>query len=640
MIMGLYMFSKGASRLLINLFSRAALSVSYSTILTGLRSLTTDASKKVQAAVKEKDWYVVYDNINIAFRRSDQRLLNTDTFENGALATIIICDTHCEPDLDDNPARHLTLDHLIPHADNEDHLRLVFRHHLTKVLNRRIPALDSRPECVMPAPTKRLLPYNATTTFPLPSMNIDQSSIQGNQEILNAIMESALELPPEWFNNRRLILAGDQLTVSRLRSLKQLRWDDVSTYHRLDWAIPVMQLFHMQMLLASTILRTHYGSMSAPGSLAYNAVMLGRKRVNLDKPDFHATDELLRHTFDGIVLRLWEIEMGHDDIESFAFEGSADELKDFVDRKVTIILERYFTTVNLDQLNGTASRNAALFLRDMMVYMELSSAIKCGDIGRIEESIRWITIIFQAGSTMNYANELLHFHCGLFHSWSEQTKLAVMSSLLVNTSGQKDRFLPADLFQEHMNLQVKTIHAAKGSNASWEFIAKAVSTNVGVFASIERTLETQFEVPKSGSKHAQVSAAADIRSIISSLKATAILMRDIPLSHECHKDLTPVTDLFVKGIVKLSEGKRLQSFLAAHARNHSRPTEPMDIAVDMDKASLFAGSGSDVNMTGEARQYQCDDHDECAIEHYLHDNNMGPAQELVFDIDVYLGELE
>ncbi|ORZ28544.1 hypothetical protein BCR41DRAFT_331178, partial [Lobosporangium transversale] len=88
--------------------------------------------------------------------------------------------------------------------------------------------------------------------------------------------------------------------------------------------------------------------------------------------------------------------------------------------KVDTLIDRFLLTGSLEILDGTTSRNSALFLRDMLFYLELSSAIKAGDHGRIEEILKWITIMFQAGSTKNYANELLHLHCGFAYSWSKQ----------------------------------------------------------------------------------------------------------------------------------------------------------------------------------------------------------------------------
>ncbi|KAG0000334.1 hypothetical protein BGZ65_004457 [Modicella reniformis] len=137
--------------------------------------------------------------------------------------------------------------------------------------------------------------------------------------------------------------------------------------------------------------------------------------------DSHTTNELL-HIFDALVIRIWELVLQYDDLGSFAVDVSDGDgnLDDIINSKVDILIERYLVTDNLDQFNGTISRNAALFVRDMLAYMELSSAIKAGEDGRIQEVIKVITTLFQAGATTNYANELLHLHCGLSYSWTEK----------------------------------------------------------------------------------------------------------------------------------------------------------------------------------------------------------------------------
>lgn len=129
-----------------------------------------------------------------------------------------------------------------------------------------------------------------------------------------------------------------------------------------------------------------------------------------------------------------------------------------------------------------------------------------------------------------------------------------MSSWLVNTTGQKDRWIPADLFQEHNNLLTKTIHSAKGSNASWEFINEAVSPNISVFSDIASQVEKEFNVPYSGSNHATVSATPDIENILVSIRENGILSKD---RRPCgpHVTNTPlVKNLYEEGMVKLGQG--------------------------------------------------------------------------------------
>ncbi|KAG0344942.1 hypothetical protein BGZ54_005709, partial [Gamsiella multidivaricata] len=148
-----------------------------------------------------------------------------------------------------------------------------------------------------------------TRTFPLPTMKINQSTAAGNIGILETVMRDTLRSPGERFNDHtRIIVAGDQLTVFRIVSLQELRAADTTNLNQMQWAVPVMQLFHLQMVLCSTILRTHYGFVSTPGPLAYIISMLGRKRLRQDTSNFHAADELIRHTFDAMARRLWEVE--------------------------------------------------------------------------------------------------------------------------------------------------------------------------------------------------------------------------------------------------------------------------------------------------------------------------------------------
>ncbi|KAG0350518.1 hypothetical protein BGZ54_003769, partial [Gamsiella multidivaricata] len=108
-------------------------------------------------------------------------------------------------------------------------------------------------------------------------------------------------------------------------------------------------------------------------------------------------------------------------------------------------------------------------------------------------ALKWITIILQAGSSNNYGKELLRLHCKLRYAWSSQKKEEIMSSWLINTRGEKNHFLPADLFQEHCNLLIKTVYATKGSNATWDLLAEWISTNINTFATMSRQLEEQYD---------------------------------------------------------------------------------------------------------------------------------------------------
>ncbi|KAG0247890.1 hypothetical protein BG011_000766 [Mortierella polycephala] len=598
MMMGLYLYSAGCPSGIADVLSQAGISTSRSSILEALKGMTAAALTKVRKEILEKPWFIVYDNINFPSRKSDQRIDNTDTFENGTTATVVICDAF--PSAGNIKASYemLCLDDLIPDKSSLKCLETVSKHILVDVLGRSCTTYQ---DCLKSVPAINPLAVSKTTTYPLPSMHIDQSSVVGNMEVIDTIIKDVLKLAPEWFESElRVVVAGDQLTVQRVSTLKHLKEIDNSVYNRLEWALPVLQLFHLQMLLCATILRTHYGSTKEPGSLLYNKTLLGRKHISLTDFDYHAGDELLRHTFDAMVRRIWQVEMGIKDLDAAGKDlddneirelvASKAEIRELVASKAEILCEKYVVTSQHRRSSfSPANRNATLFLRHMTIYIELCAGIKAGDIGRIEESLKWITVMFQAGSTKNYANELLHIHCGLRYVWTPEMKRAIMASWLVNTKGKEDGWIPSDLYQEHNNLLTKTIYAARGSNSSWDSLATTISTNIRTFSTIKKQFEKEFNRPRNSSKHSTVSAEKDIERIVVSLRENDILGHNLCAEGRTEVHVALADDLFVTGIKKLATD-RITAFKTVGSLPEQKPEQNPDRPITFDQ--LF-GSATD-----------------------------------------------
>jgi hypothetical protein len=595
-VLGLYFYSQGASSSLISVLQKAGVSVSYDSIQRALGSLTKSHLKKVREVVKREEggFLIGYDNINMAFRRHDQHFDNKDTFENGATATLVVTAQKPTVDMSKDYTDQLSMEDLYPTREQSARLSTTYCYHLTEVLVRRVKGFEHNP-----FPVQVLSPPSLAKTemYPLPSMHIDQSTVDGNRDILEEIMEKATQLNPEWFERRRLILAGDQLTLSRIRSIARLRWDEPKAYHRLEWAIPVVQLFHLQMLFAKTIFKTHHGQNDkkpTPGSLGHFLRVLERKRISLDKSNFHDLDQFLRQVFDGVVLLIWEAEFLPADMETSAVSAS---IQDEVRTKAEHITRKYLSTARHSSICNQQSKNAALFIRDMLHYLELGSAIKAGDIGRIGDSIRWITILLQAGSTQNYANELLRLHCQMFYSSDKNTKSVIMSSMVVNTTGQPNRYIPCDLLQEHHNLLTKFVYNAKGSKLSWQYLRDKISTNIRVFQSIAAKLHEQFNIVRSGTNHTTDPAVADIKKIKDICTRSGIFTDDFePLKD----DIPAVIDLLLAGRKKLTDGNRIVNFKksaqSCWQQNHDvlgADLEDQDEDQEMEEAGVMDGDQED-----------------------------------------------
>ncbi|KAG0198710.1 hypothetical protein BGX31_004484, partial [Mortierella sp. GBA43] len=269
----MYLYAQGCSKSVISVLSHVGLSVSYSSIQNALETLTEDALNTVRAAISEHSWFLLYDNINFLNRKYDQRSDNKNTFENGTTATIVITKgvEKMRQVHDQRPAPYLG--DILPDERSNLHFQTVFKFYLVKVLQRHYPTYERYSVSI---PSMQPLKPEKTEAYPLPAMKIDQSTVEGNVDIIETLMKSVLKLDPKEFSDDMIIVAGDQLTVSRVGSAKRLRREDVTPFHRLQWAVPVIQLFHLQMLLCFTILRTHRGKTSTPGSLALYVEMLDR----------------------------------------------------------------------------------------------------------------------------------------------------------------------------------------------------------------------------------------------------------------------------------------------------------------------------------------------------------------------------
>ncbi|KAF9369729.1 hypothetical protein CPB97_003345, partial [Podila verticillata] len=495
-VMGIFLHCIGCPRRGLEAMSSLGLSVSYDQVRRALRSLTKDALEQVQKAVLENDWFVVYDNINIAMKHHHQRVDKKDSFDNGTAATVILIPTDMEDENTKNAA---------------------CRTHLSAAIVRSLPHVSTG--CVIPMQTIDEMDVRKTVAFPLPTMKIDESTIAGNLAVLENITRIGLRLSDSWFHRaRNIIIAGDQMTVARLLSLKIHRAIESDPYGGLAWVHPTPQLFHLQMTLCSTIYKTHLGTdANTPGSLASFIALLESKGFNKEKPEFKATDELLRIVFDATSMVLWETL--HDADTSVELDMSG--VVDIIINAITDLKQAK------PSFNGrpctTADINALYFLRDMIVFIEFSDAIKAGDRGRIRCVLPTIALMMHGGGNSNYALELLRLLYGIRHAWTPEWEKRVLSSMLVNPKGIPRGWMPTDMYQENNNYLIKTIFAAKGSNMSWEYLRDLISPNIRTFQDIARLFERGVDSKYNSTAHKKPSTKEDVDRVKSTLQFCGIL---------------------------------------------------------------------------------------------------------------------
>ncbi|KAG0311363.1 hypothetical protein BG000_006699, partial [Podila horticola] len=116
-----------------------------------------------------------------------------------------------------------------PNADDRALFRKVCHHHFSSVI-------AQSPASVVPITEGDPLPIRKTIAFQLQTMKIDESTIAGNLSVLETIVDVGLGLARAFFAKLpNIIVAGDQMTVARLLSLKIHRAIDPDPFGSLSW---------------------------------------------------------------------------------------------------------------------------------------------------------------------------------------------------------------------------------------------------------------------------------------------------------------------------------------------------------------------------------------------------------------------
>ncbi|KAG0014502.1 hypothetical protein BGZ82_001737 [Podila clonocystis] len=544
--MGLHLRGLSAPKRLIQLLSMLGLCMSYSSTTRCLKSLAQDNIKLVRRAANRKPVIFLYDNFNRKVTHRHQRKDNQDFFESATTGTIVLGEDLGEERLPDDPPVMPRVSDVMINADDTNHYKHVFRSHFVSNIQNCVhtsPFIST-----YDIPEIKRLNTKRSKAYELAAMDIDQASVTGNLKILNH-MRCILNKTKGSFKNLKMIVAGDHLTISRIQTIQEWSIGEATYFDLMRWAIPVLQLFHMQMILCSSILNTHFGRVSEPGSLGYFIPVLGRRQLNKDMPCYHTADDFLRIIYGALVNQLWQVKE-----KAYSRNNStlmSDEI--FKQEINTIVNELLVKSTTLFSTRSTTNTNAILFIRDMAVYIEFCAAIKAGDVGRIEEILRRIAIMFQAGNHRNYGFELLRFQYNIEHIWSTARKDAIFSSLLMNTKGLVNHWIPSDLYQEHNNLLTKQTHATMGNK--WSTMSY-ITPNIRLFQEVASKIDKEFKLPVNSTFHKSTSRTQDIQHVLRSLKEHDILGEDLDpgMHHEHPYTTTPVMDLMVEGVIKLVHG--------------------------------------------------------------------------------------
>lgn len=257
---GIVLFSCNASRFLYHFLNRVGFSTSYSSLSNHLHKLGDSVLHtlgELGACVRSGETSVVwiYDNIQRNHVAWNQTVSNKNTMRTGTAATVLVMDGVSKGDLDPKALASrlhlrskLTFDNLITDLDRE-HLDNVGQATLLAIWTKHIGSLQKFSHEARALFTEKYkkhpLQLRKSKYYSLKTSSIDESRAAGAKGVL-ADIASQLKLEEADFNNILIPVAGDLVTVDRIRKLQRYTHTETHTYDQHTWALPWIQLWHMK----------------------------------------------------------------------------------------------------------------------------------------------------------------------------------------------------------------------------------------------------------------------------------------------------------------------------------------------------------------------------------------------------------
>ncbi|OSD06942.1 hypothetical protein PYCCODRAFT_1449702 [Trametes coccinea BRFM310] len=543
----------------------------------GLLKLLSDSSMSVaQRKAQSHRLANVYDNINMLFKVAEQILGRKDALQNGTCATAF--ELH-DASLDDMRtadvveslahAPPLSLEDVLLSSDENALLTRCLEHTVLRIIvtygGERFARFRKEVEATVPV-TEDQIPLHKTEIYPLPAMNIDESSTTGNADVLCEIYKALkLDIDSPDFTQYVKVISGDQLSISRIRSLIQNRAGHETLGRSFLWALCMPGLFHYKMAATHGLLESHFGSSSQrdPGSLAFHNTVLDRKPIVLTSlPPFRTSRDLIFVSLYARVLHCLLQVSGCSTLDEYALKVTFPELcvhvktmiAEYASASVAQDLReqrdeerRMWESTQMDvddEVPGVTAtpgvedsgrgfvpktgdmvfENAVLFMRDALTLREFNDAVKAGDSGRVVNILKLWTLSFRGSGRLKYAYEMLHLIHNLTHVWPAPLRKIILNNWLVNPTGKPNAWVEVDLMQEHLNFWIKTIYKAHGSNASWEWLVM-----ISPCVDILRQLATQVNADlgaHQGTKHTSPDLEKDIAHLMESLQEHGVYSVD------------------------------------------------------------------------------------------------------------------
>ncbi|KAJ6618228.1 hypothetical protein B0H10DRAFT_2164162 [Mycena sp. CBHHK59/15] len=419
-------------------------------------------------------------------------------------------------------------------------------------------------EALLVTPDK--IDLHQTPLHPLLAWNIDQATIIANEEVVEAVHEELKVKGLLHWNWVVKFFCGDQLTITRLRSLLNICAGHEGGYSGFGWDIWMPGLFHGKIADMHGFFVTHWGVLHRgtrnPGSLFFHNTHLHRAPIVLSSlPPFRVCRDLAFVSLYARVLHCLLLARGKSTLDECV---DSIETLEQLKAHVAAVQQKYANGSLVSDLcwkhaiaDGSESmlpgdeiyENVCLLLRDALVSWEFTDSIKAGDSGSIVLVLKLLALSYCGNGHTKSAYEMMHLIHNLTHVWPPSVRKIVLNNWLVNPTGNPFSWVEVDLMQEHMNYWIKTIYQAHGSSASWEWL-EMIPPCISVLCHLSMTIR-QVLGSDQGVKHEPADLKEDISMLMASLAEHEVYQVKGRVFAE--GDGSPTPDVIVVGAQQLTD---------------------------------------------------------------------------------------
>ncbi|KAG8763876.1 hypothetical protein FRC12_008369 [Ceratobasidium sp. 428] len=141
--------------------------------------------------------------------------------------------------------------------------------------------------------------------YPMATSGINEGTPAGASQVLDNLVDQ-MAIPHERFDNKLCLVRGDKMSMDCVRGAQYYLEQETTVYRRKEWALPLIEGWHMGWAYLRAIFKTHYYNVQGKHTLGLRRSIgaLGRKLPDAEASDsYYPCFNALMAVFDSMVLQ-------------------------------------------------------------------------------------------------------------------------------------------------------------------------------------------------------------------------------------------------------------------------------------------------------------------------------------------------